>query len=63
MDEITDRFQETADQLAQATHKLMEKTMETNNKVMDMLAVAPLTYTAVVHQHTHPDNGLCSTHC
>jgi PBP1b-binding outer membrane lipoprotein LpoB len=55
IDEITDGFQETAGQLVQATHELTEKTIGTNNKVMDILAAPSLTYAVAVHQHTHPD--------
>lgn len=58
MDEFTDSFQESAEQLAQATHDLTEKTTETADRRATALipTPAPATYTMIIQQQTNPDH-------
>ena len=58
MDKLNDGFQETADQLAQATQELTEKAVATTNTTMSVPTETPITYAAATQQHIHPD---CTT--
>jgi len=55
MDKLNDRFQETADQLAQATQELAKKAMATTNTTMSIPTETPITYAVATQQHIHPD--------
>jgi len=57
MEDFNDGFQESAEQLAQATHELTEKTAETTNKVTIADSQAPATYTMIAQQQAHPDHA------
>jgi hypothetical protein len=57
MEDFNDGFQESAEQLAQATHELMEKTTETTNKVMVATSQATAMYATMAQWHAHPDHA------
>ena len=57
MEDFNDGFQESAEQLAQATHELTEKTAETTNKVTIADSQAPATYVTIAQQQAHPDHA------
>jgi hypothetical protein len=54
MDELNDGFQETADQLAQASQDLVEKSTENTGHTVSDNTYQPRTYTSVAHQQVPP---------